>query len=306
MTFAELTVKFKTEGAASVKKDVADVGGMINQFAGKVGLATTGAGLAADAIIGVAGAIYTAGKAAVDAAVKFDSNIRALAIYSKNSIELANQMERLKEIAKAPGLGLPELMLGVARLRGAGLSAQQAESAMKQFGNAVALAGGGKEQLDGIAVALMQIASKGKVSAEEIGQIAERAPQIRQAMQAAFGTADPEQLQKMGISVDEFFNKINTAMANLPRASGGMQNMIDNLKDSMNEVLVIVGAGFQALFSGPGGAGAMEGIMAGIQEAANVFYETMAGIAQSETFIAIKNNFATIVQAFRNMAPVLT
>jgi phage tail tape-measure protein len=59
-----------------------------------------------------------------------------------------------------------------------GLSADAARETITQFGNAVARAGGGAEQFDGVVLALSQISAVGKVTQEDLNQIKERLPEF--------------------------------------------------------------------------------------------------------------------------------
>jgi tape measure domain-containing protein len=171
------------------------------------------------------------------ATVSMDSLERGLTTVSGSAEQTEAQLTRLREVAKSPGLGFREAIQGSVRLQAAGMSAKLAERSLSEFGNALASVGGGKAELDGVTRALSQIMSKGKVSAEEINQIAERVPQIRVVMEKAFGTADTEKLQKMGIDSETFINRVVTAMHELPRATGGVQNSIENLSDSWDRFL---------------------------------------------------------------------
>jgi tape measure domain-containing protein len=158
------------------------------------------------------------------------------------------RLEELRIIAAAPGLNVAGVIGGDVRLQSSGFSAQESAEALKQFGNALALVGGGEAELKGVVLALGQISSKGKVSAEEINQIAERLPQVRLAMQRAFGTADTELLQKMGIDAKTFINGITEALAALPRATGGASDAMmkandawTDFKASLGQVIAIPG-----------------------------------------------------------------
>jgi tape measure domain-containing protein len=128
------------------------------------------------------------------------------------------------------------------------LSANLSRRAMMAFGSALATVGKGKADLQGVILALTQIASKGKVSAEEINQINERVPQIRQAMIAAFGTADTEALGKLGITADVFLPKIIAQLEKLPGATGGAMNAVENLGDAFKRAIMPLGQGFLEMF----------------------------------------------------------
>ncbi len=186
-----------------------------------------GAGLTA---VGVAGGLML--KSLAQTGMTFDSLERGLTAVMGSSSLAQAELIKLREVAKLPGLGLQEAIQGSINLQATGLSAEVARDSLMAFGNALATVGKGKAELDGVVVALSQIQSKGKVSAEEINQIAERVPQIRKVMQDAFGTADTEVLQKMGLSTEEFIGKVTTELQKLPLVAGGFQLSVENMTDS--------------------------------------------------------------------------
>ncbi len=302
MTLAEANVIFKSQGADKVQADAKNVSSSLGQLSSASLAAAGAAGVALAAFTALGAAIVTVGKYSAEQAIQFDSNIRGLAAYAENTNSLRAQVARLEEMAKAPGLGFDQLIQGVTRLEAAGFSAKQAEGALKQFGNALALVGGSKSDLDGVALALTQIKSKGVVSAEEINQIAERVPQVRQAMKAAFGTASTEEIQKLGITATQFVDKITAEMAKLPRATGGLQNALDNIDDAFKKAGRTVGAGFFALFEK--GPPIFNQLSASLQNVANFINQVFATIAQSEMFKQIQRNISSIITSFQKLAPV--
>lgn len=303
ITLAEANVKFKSEGADKVKKDSADISNAVSGMAGKIGIATTVADLAVQSIMALGQAIASTSKFAFDQAVQFDSNIRGLAAYSASSNDLRAQIERLETLAKAPGLGFDQLVQGVTRLEAAGFSASQAESALKQFGNALALVGGSKAELDGVSLALTQIKSKGVVSAEEINQIAERVPQVRAAMKAAFGTASTEEIQKLGITASQFVDGVTKEMAKLPRATGGLQNALSNIDEAFKKAGRTAGAGFFALFEK--GPNLMQPMLDILQQFATDINSVFATIADSDLFKSLQQNAKQLIEAFKPFLPYI-
>ena len=181
------------------------------------------------------------GAAAVNAFAQFEKSAKALEAVTGSAKLTAEQINRLRKIAQLPGLGFEQAVKASARLQAVGLSAQDAEEAIKQFGNAVARSGGGAAEFDGAILALTQIASKGKISAEEINQLNERIFEIRPALQAAFGTSDSEKLQKLGISSEEFISKVTAQLATLQRVQGGVSNSFENFRDSVSSSLAVLG-----------------------------------------------------------------
>jgi tape measure domain-containing protein len=242
MTVAELTAKISVVGEAAAVRALQRVG----QSARSVGEAIR---TAADAtrLFEVAQNSF-ASVTGVQAAMAYDSQVRGLAAYAKNAQELQSQLARLQEIAKLPGLGLTEVRAGVLNLEAAGLNAQTAERALMAFGNALALVGKGKSELDGVILALGQIASKGSISAEEINQIAERVPQIRQVLVSAFGTASTEAIQKMGLSADVAIGKIIAGLEQLPKATSSALTTFENLQDALEQAFLPIGRGILDIF----------------------------------------------------------
>jgi tape measure domain-containing protein len=206
--------------------------------------------------------------AVLDQYAEFDSLSRGLQTLEGTAEATAARLETLRDVAKSPGLGFEEAVRGDVRLRSAGLSATLSEKALRAFGNAIATVGGGKEQLDGVLLALSQISAKGKVSAEEINQLNERLPQIRTAMKEAFGTSDTEMLGKKGITSAKFIEDITAQFAKLPPVAGGARNAIDNFQDSLKS-LKVAGSGFFA--------GSAEGFIKDLSGAATLGRKILEG-----------------------------
>lgn len=204
--------------------------------------AITGLGeFAAVAGSALGAAVIAVGTYAVRTAVSMDSLKRGLTAVTGSAEEAERQLVRLKEIAKLPGLGFQDAIRGSINLQAAGLSANTAERALMAFGNALAIVGKGKADLDGVSLALTQIANKSRVSAQEINQLSERVPQIREAMKAAFGTADTEELEKKGIKPAQFIEGIITALEKLPKATTSAQGSFENFSDAVQRAVLPIG-----------------------------------------------------------------
>jgi tape measure domain-containing protein len=248
---------------------VKSTGGHMADAAGKAGLLST-------AITGMIGA------AAFQSAAKMDSLVRALAGVSTNAQDLQAQLTRLKEVAKLPGLGFEEAVAGSVALQSAGYSANLAERSLMAFGNALAGAGKGKAELDGVSLALQQIASKGKISAEEINQLRERTPQVGEAMKRAFGTADTEAIGKSGIGAVQFVSKLVTELEKLPKVSGGIQNSIENLQDGIQAALRPLGQGIAEFFGSFGSQS--ESLLTKLEKIGQSIGEAFSAIGRSGVF----------------------
>lgn len=282
MTVAELTARITVVGEAAARQALT----RLSTSARSMGEAIRSA---ADAtrLLEVAGNIL-AKSSGISVAMAFDSQVRGLAAYSRNAEDLTAQLGRLQEIAKLPGLGLTEVRQGVLSLEAAGLSAQLAERALMGFGNALALVGRGKAELDGVVLALGQMASKGQVSAEEINQIAERVPQIRQVLVQAFGTASTEAIQKMGITADEAIGRIIGGLEQLPKATGGMRTSFENLADAMDQAILPIGRGLLDIFQSFAPAG--ENVVSFIGRIAEQIGQMLSAIGRSGVVVDVIRN----------------
>ena len=242
MTAAELVVKLGVTGGSAVASTLGTVTSGVKNLGDTI-LRTAGVMKMLD---GLQNAINQA--TGVDAALAYDSQVRGLAAYSKSAGELTAQLARLKEIAKLPGLGLGEVRQGVLSMEAAGLSAGQAESVLQNFGNALALVGKGKADLQGVTLAITQIATKGKLMGQELNQLAERTPQVRQALIRAFGTADTEEIQKLGIDGKTAIMMISNELSKLPKMSTSALTTIENLQDALTEAFRPIGTGLLDIF----------------------------------------------------------
>lgn len=190
------------------------------------------------------GGIYFAGKAAADTVMNMDRLTRGMTTLEGSASAAAERMNSLREAAKLPGLEFEQAVKGDIRLRSVGISAELSREALIQMGNALSLAGGTSADLDGVVLALTQIVSKGKVSAEEINQIAERVPQVRAVMKDMFGTADTEVLQKMNIDAETFISTLVQGFVKLARAQAGLDEQMNNFRTSVNAATNAFAEGF--------------------------------------------------------------
>lgn len=252
-----------TEVGRQINMTTPVVGDLINVVKA-AGIAALGAG------IGMAAFAFKAMTAAAD----FEAMEIGMRAYTSSAEENDKVMRRLLEVARMPGLGVNDVVQAALALRAVGFDARLAERAILGFGNALVAAGKGKEELGGVILALGQMVSKGKISAEEINQIAERVPQIRQLMQAAFGTANTEELAKK-VGPQQFILGLIAALEQLPKVAGGAKNGFSNVGDAINYMMVSAGKALNSLLLPA--------------------FEKLAGFVD---FLTSKNVFAGIVDRF--------
>lgn len=128
------------------------------------------------------------------------------------------------------------------------MAAEMAERSIKAFGNAIALAGRGKEDLAGAVLQMSQMVANGKLAGDELNIIAERIPQIRKQMKVAFGTSSTEEIAKMGLSIDTIVEKMISGLESLPQASSGAITTLDNLSDELEKAMLPIGRGIIDMF----------------------------------------------------------
>lgn len=246
----DIDVKGYLDGIKGAVQASRDLHGALNKLTqGQVSLqrAVIGTGMAIGGLV-VAYKAATALKSlhdrTIDSAVRFDA-LRRSVVATEGSLQAATDtLVRMEKVAKLPGLGFAQAVSGFNQLRNAGYSAALAERSLRAFGNALALIGRGRGELDGLNRAFTQIVSKGKVHAEEINQIAERLPQIRKLMQDAFGTSDTQTLQRRGMSPLAFLEGLIKQAEKLPQVTGGISLAMENMDEALEQTSRKIGEAF--------------------------------------------------------------
>ena len=184
--------------------------------------------------IGFSAPVIAAGAAALNAAMQMESLEKGLAATMKSTSAAANELERLKEVSKLPGLGLKEAVQGSIRLQTLGSTADESRRIMRELGNALAVVGGGKEDFSEVIRQLSQMAAVGKVTKENLDPIVERIPQIAAIIKDKFGAAalgDPAKtFEKMGISAQQFIGILIAEMEKGARAGGDLNTSMQSLQ----------------------------------------------------------------------------
>ncbi len=189
---------------------------------------------------GIAGGATLLTRSFISASVNMERMINGLKSVAGSSAAAEKQLIDLREVAKLPGLGLPEAMKGSIALQSVRMEAGKAKEVLIQFGNALAIAGRGREDLEGVIRQLTQMKGKGKVMEEELKIIYERLPSLRSSMMD-LGFTTAEAFNKSGKSVDEFINMALAGLSKLPRVAGGTANAIENMKDAWFQLKVTLG-----------------------------------------------------------------
>ncbi len=149
-----------------------------------------------------------------------------------------------------------------AAVKGAGGGIADAELAFKNINSAIIATGGGAEQVEGAVTALVQIFSKGKVSAEEINQIAERLPGTFNKIAEASGRTGPEltkalqqgevglnDLMKFLVQLGGEYGELAEKIAGSSESAGARLTVAyNNMRIEIGKALQPIGAEFQEAF----------------------------------------------------------
>lgn len=193
------------------------------------------------------------GGAAIVAAGEFEKlrlGLEATMTDAGYSIAQARQeLEQLREVAKAPGIDFEQAVKGSLRLQSVGLSAEQARETIAQFANGVAAAGGTAENLNSVTTQLSQIIGKGKILNEDLVILKENMPSVSRALTNAFGTATAEGLRDLNISAEELVVTLTKELAKAPRVAGGIANSIQNARVAVVEAGAKIGDALNRAFN---------------------------------------------------------
>ncbi|MEN6534632.1 MAG: tape measure protein [Bryobacteraceae bacterium] len=189
--------------------------------------------------LGFSAPVIAAGGYALKAATDMEALQKGLSATMKSATLAAEEMGKLKEVAKLPGLGLEEAVRGSIRLQILGNSASESRRIMSELGNALAVVGGGKIEFAEVIRQLSQLGAVGKVTKENLDPIVERIPQIAAIIKEKFGAAalgDPAKtFEKLGISSQQFIKIIVDELAKGERAGGTFKVSWENLREAANQ-----------------------------------------------------------------------
>ena len=139
---------------------------------------------------------------------------------------------KLAKAAELPGLGLEQAVRADVRLRAIGLSATLSERAILGIGKALAGAGSGAADLDETIRQFGQLASASNLTAENLKPIIERVPQAGKLLRDAFGTANAEELRKLGVTSQQVVDLLISGFEKLPPVASGIKNNLENLSQA--------------------------------------------------------------------------
>lgn len=154
-------------------------------------------------------------------------------------------LKALQAFGESTPFEFPDLIKASQRMQAMGFSAESVIPSLRAIGDAVSAVGGGKEELDGVVLALGQMQTKGKVSAEEMNQLAERGIPAWDLLAKAIGKTKEEtiKLSEQGrLNGARAVQGITAMMGErfggqMDKMSGTLEGRQSNLNDILNRRL---------------------------------------------------------------------
>lgn len=241
---AELKIGIGADNSG-LKQGLQDAEAQISAFVSKVGkigqigeqLSSIGQKMS----VGLTLPILALGGSAIKAYGDIQSLQKGLEAVMGSAGSASKEFERLKEVAKLPGLGMEEAVKGSINLQAIGMDADKSRKILSQFGNAVASVGKGKAEFERAIYGVQQLANTDFPLGEDLNIIKDALPQVSNLLKEAFGTSRSDELAKMGVSSKQVLDTITAGLEKLPRVTGGINGAFENLGDSMKTSLARIG-----------------------------------------------------------------
>lgn len=232
--------------ADSVSKNMDEVRKQFDGLADVgAGMMTVGAGLTA----AITAPLLGIGVAAVSTAEQLNTAKVAFTTMLGSAEAADAMLTSLQQFAATTPFEFPDLVSSAQRMKALGFSAEQIIPTLRTVGDTAAAMGKGKEAIDGITKALGDIQMKGKVSAEEMQQLAERGIPAWDILAKAIGVKIPEAMKLAEKGAIEASQAVPALLAGMNEKFGGSMDAMSktltgqwsNLKDQLTLALIPIG-----------------------------------------------------------------
>ena len=239
---ASTSVRGIGDAADSTSAKGGKLGGFMNKASGGLMAVGSMAATAGTALLG-------AGAAAGAMGIKFNAGMEQSKVAFTNLLgsgkEANAMLDQLYVLASKTPFEFPELTQATQKLLGFGMAAEDVIPTMTTVGDAVAGVGGGAAEIESVTRALGQIQAKGKVSSEELLQLAEAGVPAFKLLADQMGLTGAQLDKKLragAVSADEGLDALITGM---DKKYGGMakaqsktfNGMLSSMKDSVVQQL---------------------------------------------------------------------
>lgn len=240
----DLTI-FIDADTSGLRQGMAEAERQVNSFQNRIqGIADIGqklVGLGSVLTAGLTLPIVGLGAASVKAYGEIQSLEKGLEAVMGTADKASAELNKLKEVAKLPGLGMKEAVQGSINLQAIGISANKSRDILQQFGNAVATVGKGRVEFERAIYGVQQLANTDFPLGEDLNIIKDALPQVSNLLKEAFGSSRSDELAKMGVSSKQVLDTILAGLGKLPRVTGGIKGAFENLGDAMQTNLARIG-----------------------------------------------------------------
>jgi tape measure domain-containing protein len=165
----------------------------IADFADSIGSRLQGVGVALSAALTLP--ITALGGLAIKAAGEFQQTEIAFTTMLGSAERARAFLAEMEAFAARTPFAFPDLVDASKRMLALGFTAEQIIPTLTAIGDAAAGLGGGKDVIDGVTLALGQMSAKGKVSAQEMNQLAERGIPAWDILARTIGVSIPEAMK---------------------------------------------------------------------------------------------------------------
>jgi len=244
-------------------------------------------------IAGVGVALGALGLASVKAAGQMEQTRIAFTTLLKDGEKAKSFLSELEKFAASTPFELPGVLDASKRLLAFGFSAEQVIPILTAVGDSAAALGIGEEGIQRLTLAIGQMQAKGKVSAEEIKQLAEAGVPAWEMLANKIGTDIPTAMDKASKGQISAAEGIQAIISGMNSRFGGMMEqqsqtingIMSNIQDSVTQSMVVIGDKIIEAFD-------IKSKLKGAQDALGEFTEKVKSIGLADAIREIPSGFA--------------
>ncbi len=240
----QVVVGAKIDG---LRKEIDSAQKILKQKFGSKGLGISESSL--EVLGGLGIAIAGIGAASVKAAADMEQTRKAFTTLLKDATLAKDFLAELETFAANTPFELPGLLQASKKMLAFGFTAQQVIPVLTAVGDSAAALGMGQDGIDRLTIAIGQMQAKGKVSAEEMLQLAEAGVPAWQMLADAMGTSIPQAMKMAEKGTIDSATGIQAIISGMNSKFGGMMQeqsstingMLSNIQDSIGQTMVVIG-----------------------------------------------------------------
>lgn len=244
-------------------------------------------------IAGVGVALGALGVASVKAAGQMEQTRIAFTTLLKDGEKAKSFLSELEKFAASTPFELPGVLDASKRLLAFGFSAEQVIPILTAVGDSAAALGIGEEGIQRLTLAIGQMQAKGKVSAEEMLQLAEAGVPAWEMLANKIGTDIPTAMDKASKGQISAAEGIQAVISGMNSKFGGMMEqqsqtingIMSNIQDSVTQSMVVIGDKIIEAFD-------IKPKLKGAQDALGEFTEKVKSIGLADAIREIPSGFA--------------